>query len=87
MIKIILFWASQNNTDAQITDLYLVFFDWLHTQERRQDPAARVFELDKPGCPNGGAKPQERSVAGFRGGNSQHFPTKTLFLRGPQVIV
>ena len=39
------------------------------------------------GCPNGGAQPQEWSVAGSRGGNSQHFPTKTLFLRGPQVIV
>ena len=26
----------------------------------------------EPGCLSGGAKPQERSVVGFRGGNSQH---------------
>ena len=26
----------------------------------------------EPGCLSGGAKPQERSVAGFQGGDSQH---------------
>ncbi len=31
-----------------------------------------VYVLCQRGCPSGGAKPQEWSVVGFRGGNSQH---------------